>query len=188
MWIDALVMSITLIVGLGCLFVVALGLPGHWVMWGLAVIVELSDGLWLPDGERFTFGWLALGLVLLLGVIGEIAEFGFGVIGADKGGASRRGQIGAFVGGILGAIFGTAIPIPLIGSLIGALGGTFFGAYLGEKSLSGEKKPENKQAAKTAMWATLGRVAGVAVKSAVTSVALLILVLSPLWAGQLLAA
>jgi uncharacterized protein YqgC (DUF456 family) len=188
MWIEALVMTLTLMVGLGCLFVVALGLPGHWILLTLAVITELADGLWLPEGERFTYGWLALGIVLFLGVIGEIAEFGFGVLGADKGGASRRGQIGAFVGGILGAILGTAIPIPLIGSLLGALGGTFFGAYVGEKSLKGDAKPENKAAAKTALWATVGRVAGVAVKSAVSSVALLVLVLSPLWAGQLLAA
>ena len=47
-----------------------------------------------------------------------------GVLGARKGGAGRRGSVGALVGGLAGAVVGTlAIPVPLLGSLIGACAG-----------------------------------------------------------------
>ena len=123
------------ILGAGCVFSVILGLPGSWIMLALAVAIEWIDGWWLPDTSTTTFAWWLILVCGLLAVVGEILEFIAGVLGAKKGGASRRGMWGALIGGIGGAFLGIAIPIPIIGSLIGAAIGTFAGAILGELSV-----------------------------------------------------
>ena len=143
----------------------------------LAVIVEVADG-YLLGGTPSTFGpygaWLIAG-GFGLAVIGELMDLAAGALGAKKGGASRRGVIGAFVGGLGGALVGTfLIPIPLIGTLLGALGGTFAGALFGEMN-----DPENKKTAdealKPAAAATLGRVLGTVAKAGIVGVVWLVL-------------
>jgi len=90
--------------GLACLLAVLLSLPGTWILLGLAVIVELADGTYLPGEEPMTFGWMLLGICTGLAVLGEVIETGAGAAGAKLGGATRRGVIGAIVGGIAGAM------------------------------------------------------------------------------------
>ena len=145
--------------GLACLLTIPLSLPGTWILLGLALVVELVDGVYLPAAEPVTFGWGWLTVGAGLGLLGEVIETGAGAAGASWGGATRRGILGAIVGALVGAIALTpVIPIPLVGTLLGALIGTFLGALLGEVTSERQRHPgETLQAA---LAAALGRLAG----------------------------
>ena len=149
------------LVGLACVFSVAVGLPGSWILIALAVVIELSDGAYLAPGRGPTFGWWLLGGCAALALVGEGLELLAGALGAKKAGSSRRGAIGALVGGIAGAILGIAIPVPLFGSLIGAVIGTFVGAVAGELTIEGAT---THGSLKPATGATIGRVLGTLAK------------------------
>lgn len=101
-----------------------LGLFGNW-------LILLAFGVtWAVTG--FThFGWLGLGGMLLLAVIGEVLETVVAGFGARKFGGSRGSMVAALVGCIAGAIFGTPLlPIPLLGTVVGACLGAFIAAAL----------------------------------------------------------
>jgi hypothetical protein len=71
-----------------------------------------------------------LAAVVIVAAAGEALELLSGALGARKGGAGRRGSVGALLGGFLGAIAGTFfIPVPLVGSLVGACAGACLGAW-----------------------------------------------------------
>src|SRR5262249_43780842 len=151
-WIAYPVAGLFSVLGFFCVFMVLIGLPGTWIMIGLAVIVELLDRFYLgPSSASWTFHWgLLLGCVAC-GIVGEVIETLTGAAGTKLGGGSRRGMIGAVVGGMLGAIlFTPLIPIPLVGTLIGALIGTFVGAFLAERSRSDRDEPDAKADLKAA--------------------------------------
>ena len=157
-WILYPVAFVFSILGAGCVGVVLLGLPGTWIMLGLAFLIEMVDQFYLPAGSAPTFnGWL-LGSCLVLAILGEVLEFMAGLLGAKKAGSSRRGMIGALVGGLVGALLGTGIPVPVVGTLIGAVLGTFGGAVIGELSQDEEKR--FRETLKPAMGATVGRILG----------------------------
>ena len=124
--------------GLACVVMVTVGLPGIWVLIGLAVVIELVDGAVLGRGDPLaisTFGWRLLLGSVALGLIGEGIEFVSGAAGARLGGGTRRGMWGALIGGVAGAIVATLwLPVPVIGTLLGALVGTFAGAWIGEST------------------------------------------------------
>ena len=104
-----------------------LGLPGNWLMVAGTLLVA-----WLRP-EMFSV-WTLIAIVSLAAA-GEVLELLSGALGARKGGAGRRGSIGALLGGIIGAIVGTfVIPIPVLGSLIGACAGACLGAWFIEIS------------------------------------------------------
>ena len=133
-WLAYVVASLFTLLGLGCLFLVALSLPGTWILLILALVIELVDVYYLAPPHE-TFGWGLLAACLLLALLGELLEFGAGVAGAKAGGGTRRGMVGALVGGLLGAIVLTPLlPIPVVGTLVGALLGTFAGALLAERT------------------------------------------------------
>lgn len=160
-WIAIVVGILFVLIGLLCIFSVVIGLPGTWLMIFFAVVIEFCDRWYLPHGAQQTFNlWLLLGCLALAGV-GEVLEFFAGVLGAKKGGSSKRGMVGSLIGGIVGAILGTGIPIPIIGSLIGALLGTFAGALIGEMSHEGKQWGET---IRPATGATIGRVLGTLAK------------------------
>lgn len=165
------------LLGLICLVGVALGLPGHWVLLGLALLMEVSDSAWLPEGEHTTFGWGLLITVALLGGVGEVIEFGAASYGARKGGGSKRGAWGGLLGGIAGGIMGILIPFPVLGSLIGAFVGTFAGTFLGETT--GPEAKQDKDSLKPALWATAARALGTASKLSITLVSLIALLALP---------
>lgn len=126
--------------GLVCVLSVAVGLPGTWLLLLVAVLIELSDPLWLPAGDRSTFSWWTLGAVFLIAVLGEVLESAASAIGAKYGGASRRGMIGSLVGALIGGIAGTIlILIPVVGSVVGAVLGAAVGASLGEMTVDGTR-------------------------------------------------
>ena len=162
-WLTYLVATLFFILGAGCLFLVVIQLPGGWILLGLALAIEYCDHWYLPDGDQQTFPWWLLGVCLVLLIIGEIVEFMAGVMGAKRGGASKRGMWGALIGGILGVFIFTPLFffLPLLGGLFGAILGTFVGAIAGEMtaedaSVKGSMRP--------AFGATVGRVVGTAAK------------------------
>ena len=118
----------------GCWTLNLIGMPGNWMIVGLAVIWILLG----PEGYRFS--WIVVAVLATLALIGEAIEFSASVLGTKKLGGSGRGAtlsvVGSVVGGILGAIFGIPVPIPLIGMLIGsvlfAAVGAWIGAMIGE--------------------------------------------------------
>ncbi|UCD75224.1 MAG: DUF456 domain-containing protein [Phycisphaerales bacterium] len=181
------------ILGAGCVITVILGLPGSWMMLGLAVLIELIDGWWLPEESTTTFAWWLIIVCGLLAGVGEVLEFIAGVLGAKKGGASKRGMWGALIGGILGVFLGVGIglPIPIIGSvigsLIGAAIGTFAGAIIGELSappteVDGETTTATVRGSlKPATGATIGRVLGTLSKLPIAIIIWLVLTIAAFW-------
>jgi len=145
--------------GIACLAVVILGVPGTWVLLGVAVAAELLDGVVLDRTGTVTFGWGLLALCAVLAGVGEAIEAGAGAVGARLGGASRRGMVGALVGGIVGALLLTpALPVPLLGTLVGALVGTFAGAWVGEAT--GPEHRSRSDNFRASFAAVLGSLAG----------------------------
>lgn len=177
-WLLYVTASLFVIIGAVCVLSILLTLPGSWIMIGLACAIELADGLYLPEGDRATFGlWILLGCAVLA-AIGEGLELLAGMLGARKAGSSRRGMFGALVGGILGAILGIFIPVPIIGSLIGAVIGTFVGAIVAETShdgasVSGSIKP--------ATGATIGRILGTLSKLPIGIAIWIVLSITAVW-------
>jgi uncharacterized protein YqgC (DUF456 family) len=164
--------------GLACLLLVAVGLPGTWLLLGVAVLVELVDGPVLGrggPGAVSSFGW---GVVLAgsaLAALGEGLEFVSGAAGAKLGGSTRRGIWGALLGGLAGAIvFTPIIPVPLVGTLLGALVGTFLGAWIGEAT--GPVARGHRDTLRAALAAVFGRLAGLLAKLAVGATAWVLLV------------
>ena len=151
------------VLGFFCVGLVLIGLPGAWILWAIGVGIELLDYLWAGEGVT-TFGWLPLGLCVIVLGLGEVMELATGAVGTKLGGGTKRGMIGAFVGGMLGGLIGTGL-LPIIGTLIGALLGTFSGALVGE--ITGPEARAAKEALGPAIAATIGRVIGTAAKLSV---------------------
>jgi len=163
------------LLGLGCLALVLLGLPGVWLMIGLAIALELSDGWLLRDPGAVSFGWGVIAGSVGLGLAGEALEVVAGAAGTKLGGGSRRGMIGALVGGIAGAILLTPLlPVPVLGTLAGALAGSFAGAWVGEAS--GPEARGRAHNARAAFGAAVGRLGGTLGKAALATVVWVLLV------------
>ena len=146
------------LLGLACIFSVALGLPGTWMLLGLAVLLELTDHTLLQQPEAVTFGWWLLGGIGLLALLGEGIEIVTSALGAKHGGGTDMAMAGSFVGGMLGGLLLTfTLPIPVVGTLAGVLIGTFLGALVGELHAT---RGTVKGSLKPALGATLGRVIG----------------------------
>lgn len=109
-----------------CLLLVALGLPGTWLM----VLSTLLVAWWQHSRDQAPwFSVPVLVAVCALALVAELFEFLAGVLGSKAGGGSRRGAIGALMGALIGGMVGTVcIPLPIVGSLIGACGGAALGA------------------------------------------------------------
>jgi hypothetical protein len=158
-WMLYVAAALFCLAGAACVAMVVIQLPGTWVLLALAGLLEWVDRLWLPAGDRQTFGWWTLGGCLALAVAGEIIEFIAGMLGAKRGGSSRRGMIGALVGGIAGIFVFAPLFffVPFLGAFLGAVLGTFVGALIGE--LSAERRTLGTSM-KPAIAATIGRVIG----------------------------
>lgn len=133
-----------------CLLIIPLGLPGTWLMLGIAAVYSAMT--------HDSIGWITILLVGVLAVIAEVLEFMLGGRFARKYGGSKRAGWGAIVGGIVGAIVG--VPVPLIGSMIGAFVGAFAGAFVFER-IGGTG---HGASTRVATGALLGRIAAAALK------------------------
>ena len=157
-WMYYLLALLLLIFNAGsfCLNVVAL--PGNWMIVGgsalFAWLVKTADGGGIS--------WPVVGVLLVLAILGEVAEFVAGLVGAAKHGASRRAMALSVVGSIVGSMIGVAcgMPVPIIGPLMAAmLGGAIgaaAGAALGE-DWKGRNLDDSLQVGVAAFW---GRILG----------------------------
>src|SRR5678815_1458835 len=102
-WITYIVAVLFFLLGGLCVVSIIISLPGGWIMLALALIIEWCDRFYLPPDRTQTFDWRLLGVCAVLLAVGEAIEFAAGAAGAKRGGASRRGMVGALIGGILGA-------------------------------------------------------------------------------------
>ena len=133
-----------------------LGLPGNWLMVAGTLLVA-----WL---EPQLFSVWTLVAIVIVAATGEGLELLSGALGAWKGGAGRRGSVGALLGGLIGAIVGTfLIPIPMLGSLIGACAGACLGAWIFE--LNGGR--DFRASLRAGVGAGMGRAVGTVIKLAV---------------------
>lgn len=136
-----------------CLVMIPLGLPGLWIMVGVAVVY---NGVVGAD---------AISIVTMVGVAllalgAEIVEFMLSGRYARKYGGSRRSSWGAVLGGMAGAFMG--VPVPIVGPMIGAFVGAFAGALVFEYTRAGD----HRIATRAATGALLGRVVAAAMKVA----------------------
>ena len=159
-----LLLALCCAAGLG---LVALGLPGLWLM--VAAVVGYG---WLTSFRGI--GVVTIAVILGLALLGELFELWFGYGLARRYGGSKRAGWGALIGGLVGAFVG--VPVPLVGSVIGALIGSFAGAVLFEYSSSG-----TAGTAVHAGWgALLGRVAATTAKITVGIVMAVVALLAAL--------
>lgn len=179
-WLSYVVAAIFFLLGAVCLVLVVIQLPGGWILLALAGLIEYLDRFYLPEDDRQTFGFVALGVSVALLAAGEVIEFIAGAAGARKGGSTRAGMWGALIGGIAGVFIFTPLFffIPLFGAFFGAVLGTFVGAVIGELSaeratLGGSMKP--------ALGATIGRVLGTTGKVGIAIAVWLVLTFSAFW-------
>jgi len=180
-WLLYVIATFFVLAGAACVLLVAISLPGTWIMLALAAAIELLDGFYLKDDSPQTFGWRVIAVCFALAIIGELIEFLSGAIGTKVGGGTKRGMGGAIIGGIIGAILLTPlIPIPLLGTLIGALAGTFAGAIVGE--ISAEQPRSMRSSILPASGATFGRVLGTVGKVGIAVVVWLVLAVAAFWA------
>lgn len=199
-WQAYVLVSFFTLVALFCVIAIPFGLPGMWMMLGLAVMIELVDTLVIPARQAatapvmapsldaavesavpiVTFGWWLLLGCGALGLVGEAIEAGAGAAGTRMGGGTSRGMWGAILGGIVGAILFTVwLPIPLVGTLVGALVGTFAGAFAAEATGETSRHRPRRENLRAAFAATVGRLAGTLGKTAIASVIWVMLV----WSG-----
>ena len=179
-WLLYVVAAVFALIGLVCVGLVMLQLPGAWIMLALAVLIELFDQSYLSDEPAITFGWWWLGGCAVLLGIGELIELVASIVGAKKGGASRRGMWGALIGGIAGAIvFQVAVPIPIFGALVGAIVGTFIGAIVGE--MTGRDPQTLQGSVKPAIGASIGRIIASMSKVGIALAVWIVLCVAAFW-------
>lgn len=131
----------------------ALGLFGNWIILGTIVV------LWMLTGFAH-FGWIGLGILVALAIVGEVLEAVAAGYGAARFGGDKGTIFAAVVGCIVGAILGSPMFL-IIGTIAGACAGAFLGAALYEY-LQREKRVH--EAAWTGFGAALGKVAGMFAK------------------------
>jgi hypothetical protein len=136
-----------------CLALIALGLPGTWLM-------LLGAALYGTLASRAGPGLLTLVGLLSIAVAGEVIEFWLSQRFTLRYGGSNAAGWGALGGGLVGAFVG--LPVPVVGPLIGAFAGAFVGALIVELT----RGRDTPSAARAARGALLGRLLGSAAKGA----------------------
>jgi uncharacterized protein YqgC (DUF456 family) len=130
LWHPLIYWSLVIVMLVGVVGAFVPALPGITLILAAVVIWGLVNGF---TGLAWALGVAIAALLLSLAI-----DYLAGIIGAQRVGASRWGQIGAFVGMLLG-IFGLlpALPtgIPLLGLLLGTIVGAFLGEFLHRRDL-----------------------------------------------------
>jgi uncharacterized protein YqgC (DUF456 family) len=136
------------------LLIIPLGLPGTWLMVGVAIVYRLAE-------PASGIGAVTIGGVAALALVAEVAEFALAARFTKRFGGSRRAGWGAVIGGFAGVVVG--VPLPVVGSVVGGLVGSFVGAMIGEL----ETGSHHHVAVRAATGAMLGRAAAAAMKVAI---------------------
>ncbi len=155
--------AIMALLNVAWLFCTLAGLPGNWLMIGMALLL-----MWISGGEAFN--WWTIVAVVGVAAVGEVIELIAGASGSRKSGGTHWGAIGALGGGIVGAIVGTGF-FPLVGTVIGAVAGAFAGAAALEMA-SGRPHAE---ALRSGRGAAVGHFVGTMTKFALGCVVWLVL-------------
>ena len=171
LWLWSLLLLVVLVC---CWALNIVGLPGNWIN-----LAAVAISAWLmPDAHRADVGWIVVGILIFLAVLGEIVEFAAGSAGATTAGGSKRGavlaMIGAMIGGVVGLIVGAFIPVPIVGSIVVSLLlsalGSLLGAMAGEK-WKGRDLEESFWVGHAAFW---GRLLGTVGKIAVGAMMIIV--------------
>lgn len=161
------------LVGLIAVVLTPVGVPGAWMMVGVAGTVDVTAMLF-GGAKPLPFGVTSIVVALAAATAGEVLEFVAAAMGAKAGGASRSGMVGSLVGGFVGVIAGTLlVPVPVVGSVVGALVGVVTGALVGEMAFHGRRAGD---AVRPAAGAALGRLLGSVAKLPCSMVAWIALV------------
>lgn len=129
------------------------GMPG-------ASLVLAGILIWAIATGFAGISWSIIVVFAIL-VLSSAIEFLATFWGARRFGASKWGQIGAFVGLVLG-VFGLLPALPFGGPIVGLLFGPFIGAFLGELLFRERQEPEAAEMSRVqvALKASLGTVLG----------------------------
>lgn len=141
-----------------------LTLPGMWI----AIVAAVGVQFWQPG----MFSWWTLGICIGFALLAELLEFFASAAGAAKGGASKKGAVGAIVGSLVGAVVGSFF-FPPIGTVLGAVLGAGGAVIWVEMSL---EKRGFGDATKAGTGAAAGRLLATFIK--VTFAAVVALTLS----------
>lgn len=156
-----------------------LTLPGNWL-----IVAFCGFYAWmLPETSGGRIGWLGLGVLIGLAILGEVIEFVASAAAAGQRGGSRRGMALAVIGTAIGSLFGAfvSLPVPIVGPVLGALlggaGGAFAGAWIGEL-WKGKTAAEGAHVGTGAM---VGRLLGTSGKLFIGAVMVVIATVDALW-------
>ena len=139
-----------------------LTLPGVWLMLAVAVALELL----YPT--HTVFHPITLITLVVIAILGEVAELLASAVGAGKAGGSKKSGVLSVIGAMVGAVGGTVlIPIPLVGTIAGACIGAGLFALFSERII---ERRDWDQSAQVARGAALGRLAATFVKITVAIV------------------
>jgi uncharacterized protein YqgC (DUF456 family) len=133
----------------------AIGIPGNWVLVGVALIIALITGF-----SKMTWGYLLL--IVALAAIGEVIESLLGAVIVARRGGGKWGIFGSIVGGFVGVVAGSGV-VPPLGSVLFGFVGAFAGAAAGELI----KHRKTDVALRIGYWSFLGRMAAIASKLSV---------------------
>jgi len=124
--IAILAKMLVIVFGVAGVAIVAVGLPGTWLIVASAALYSL---FYRFDGGATSPYWVN-GILIGLAVFGEIVEFVVGTFGSKTLKVSNGAIWCALFGGIVGAIVG--VPVFLIGAMLGMFLGAFLGALIYE--------------------------------------------------------
>ncbi len=136
---------------LGALGELIPGLPGASLVLLGIVVWSLATGFAGING--------AIIIVFALIVLSSVIEFLAIYWGAKRFGASKWGQIGAYVGLVLGFL-GLLPALPIGGPIVGLLFGPFIGAFIGEFLFRRRSEAIADSRVQTALKASIGTVVG----------------------------
>ncbi len=157
-WSHVAAIAIVVTAALLGIVLTLLTLPGTWVLLCAATLVKL----WQPE----LMPWWVLAAAGLLAVVGEAIEFFASALGAAKGGASRRGAIGAIVGSVVGAVVGSPFLFP-IGTIAGGVVGAAAGTMIAERGTANKTWSE---ATRAGSGAAAGRLVATVAKTGIACV------------------
>ncbi len=174
---DYLIATALALINAVFLLLVAIGLPGTWLM--LVTTGLVAWWRWEAVAGQPLIGLRVLIVALILALLGELLEFLAGIFGSSTAGGTRHGAIGALLGGLIGGIVGTVVLafLPLIGSLIGACLGATIGAWGMELWKGGEMRASFR----SGMGAGVGRLLGTAGKLYVGIIMWVLITVAAFW-------
>lgn len=123
--LEALVFGVAVVAMIIGLFGIILPIiPGIVLIWLTAFGYAFLEGFAAVD-------WLTFTVITLIALVAGTADLWMPILGAKKGGASKRAMVFGFVGGVLGFLILTPM-FPIVGSIFGGIIGYAIGTLLGQ--------------------------------------------------------